>query len=157
MPNEVSRSLEDGGSSLGLTQAEIIFVTLACFVVAIASIFTIYTIYTKRRQAASARQNNNVRNSAVLSPVIKLGNGMNQQTQADVGNSMVSRESTRQYSRGNSIEEDRTRRASLDSVDSTGRKQSRRRTTESASSNVSSQYKVAAINHMRRMSDAAER
>eukprot|EP00984_Skeletonema_dohrnii_P000551 scaffold177_cov113-Skeletonema_dohrnii-CCMP3373.AAC.5 len=147
----MSRSLEDGGSSIGLTQGEIIFVTLACFVVVIASIFAIYSMYKKRKQAKSARQNNNITSPAVMSPTITIGNGSDQYPATNVGNSMLSRESIARHNN-----EERNRRATVDTVDSTGGKKSRRSSTGSAGSNVSNQYKVAAINQMRRMSDLAE-
>ena len=144
--NNNSRSLQDGGSSVALTQGEIIFVTLACFVVVAAGIFAIYSVYKKRK----ARQNNNITTPAAISPpVIAKGNGMDQFPKADVADSI--------NNRGYSTDEERVvRRASIESVDSKGVKRSRRRSTGSAGSNVSNQYKVAAMNHMRRMSDYAE-
>lgn len=143
--NNNSRSLQDGGSSVALTQGEIIFVTLACFVVVAAGIFAIYSVYKKRK----ARQNNNITTPAAISPpVIAKGNGMDQFPTADVADSI--------NNRGYSTDEERVRRASIESVDSKGVKRSRRRSTGSSGSNVSNQYKVAAMNHMRRMSDLAE-
>ena len=145
--NDNSRSLQDGGSSVALTQGEIIFVTLACFVVVAAGIFAIYSVYKKRK----ARQNNNITSTtaAISPPVIAKGNGMDQFPKADVADSI--------NNRGYSTDEERVvRRASIESVDSKGVKRSRRRSTGSAGSNVSNQYKVAAMNHMRRMSDYAE-
>jgi len=138
-----SRSLQDGGSSVGLTQGEIIFVTLACFVVVIAFIFAIYSVYKNRR----ARQNNNI-TTPTMSPVIAKGNGMDQYPTADVADNI--------NNRGYSTDEERNRRASIESVDSKGGKRSRRSSAGSAGSNVSNQYKVAAINHMRRMSEMSE-
>mmetsp|Transcript_20848 Transcript_20848/g.32646 ORF Transcript_20848/g.32646 Transcript_20848/m.32646 type:complete len:164 (+) Transcript_20848:165-656(+) len=140
---KISRSLEDGGSSVGLTQGEIIFVTLACFVVVIASIFAIYSVYKRRRQA---NKSITTPPAAVMSPAIAIGNGTEQFPTSDVNNSMVSRESI----------EERNRRATLDSVESAGGKKARRASTGSAGSNVSKQYKVAAINQMRRMSELSE-
>ncbi len=140
----ISRSLEDGGSSVGLTQGEIIFVTLACFVVVIASIFAIYSVYKKRRQANKSITAPPA--AAVMSPAIAIGYGTEHFPTSDVNNSMVSRESI----------EERNRRATLDSVESTGGKKARRASTGSAGSNVSKQYKVAAINQMRRMSELSE-
>ena len=139
-----SRSLQDGGSSVGLTQGEIIFVTLACFVVVIAFIFAIYSVYKKRR----ARQQNNHITTPTMSPVIAKGNGMDQYPTADVADNI--------NNRGYSTDEERNRRASIESVDSKGGKRSRRSSAGSAGSNVSNQYKVAAINHMRRMSEMSE-
>ena len=144
--NNNSRSLQDGGSSVALTQGEIIFVTLACFVVVAAGIFAIYSVYKKRK----SRQNNNITTPAAISPpVIAKGNGMMDHfPTADVADSI--------NNRGYSTDEERVRRASIESVDSKGVKRSRRRSTGSSGSNVSNQYKVAAMNHMRRMSDLAE-
>lgn len=156
--NKISRSLEDGGSSLGLTQGEIIFVTLACFVVVIASIFALYSVYKKRRQAKSAQQNNSFTTPAVMSPAIAMGNGMEQYPASDVNNSMVFREPIRnEGAYATATGEEKNRRATLDSVVSTGgKKVNRRATTGSVGLNVSKQYKVAAMNQMRRMSDESE-
>lgn len=148
--SKISRSLEDGGSSIGLTQGEIIFVTLACFVVVIASIFAIYSVYKKRRQAKSAQRNNSI-TTAVTSPAIAMGNGMEQYPASDVNNSMVSRESIR-----HNKDEERSRRATIESAVSTGGKQSRRASTGSVGLNVSKNYKVAAMNQMRRMTNESE-
>ncbi len=150
--NTISRSLEDGGSSIGLTQGEIIFVTLACFVVVIAAIFAIYSVYKKRRQAKSAQRNNSITRPNVMSPAIAMGNGM-EHPAADINNSIVSRESIRNKS-GYATDEERTRRTTFDSVNSTGGKQMRRASTGSL--NVSKQYKVAAINQMRRMTNESD-
>jgi len=89
--------LENGGSSAGLTQGEIIFVTLACFIVAIATLFAIYAVYRKSRQTeadqkTSTRLNNNITTTTVNSPVISIENGisseMDQYPSTDVGNNM---------------------------------------------------------------------
>ncbi len=152
--NKISRSLEDGGSSIGLTQGEIIFVTLACFVVVIAAIFAVYSVYKKRRQAKSAQRNNSMTRAAVMSPAIAMGNGM-EHPPSDINNSMVSRESIRNKS-GYATDEERKRRSTLDSVVSNAGKQSRRASTGSAGLNVSKQYKVAAINQMRRMTNESD-
>jgi hypothetical protein len=154
--------LEDGGSSAGLTQGELIFVTLACFVVAIASMFAIYTVYRKRRQPeadqkTSTRLNNNITTPAVNSPVISIENGISsekdQYPATNVGNSM-SRESSGRNNRRCSTDQDRKNRRGT--LDSTGSVKSRRSSMGSTGSNVSNQYKVAAINQMRRMSEMSE-
>jgi hypothetical protein len=149
--------LENGGSSAGLTQGEIIFVTLACFIVAIATLFAIYAVYRKRRQTeadqkTSTRLNNNITTTTVNSPVISIENGisseMDQYPSTDVGNNMSHESSWR-----NNQDIRQNRRGT---VESTGSVKSRRSSMGSAGSNVSNQYKVAAMNQMRRMSELSE-
>jgi hypothetical protein len=166
--NIISRSLQDGGSSAGLTQGEIIFVALACFVVVIAAIFAIYTVFMKRRRPeadvkTSARQNTTTYSPAENSPVNSsekgISSNLDQYPAPDAGNSM-SHESSWRNNRRCSTDSDRNRRrGSMNTVDSTGSsdgKKSRRSSMGSGGSNVSNQYKVAAINQMRRMSELSE-
>lgn len=163
-PNNNISPLEDGGSSAGLTQGEIVFVTLACFIVAVAAIFAIYAVHRKRRQRAEENQKNNDTPTST-----QLNSPVNSTELNEMGKYPTvgsSHDTSRGYSlTGNhrptfESEDSRMnrRRDSMNTVESqgSGGKKSRRSSMGSAGSNVSNQYKVAAMDKMRRMSEVSD-
>lgn len=156
--------LEDGGSSAGLTQGEIIFVTLACFIVTVAAIFAIYVVHRKRRQRAEDQKNNDAPTSTQLNLPHVNSTELNEMGKYPTAGS--SHDTSRGYSpTGNhrptfESEDSRMnrRRDSTNAVESQGSsgKTSRRSSMGSTGSNVSNQYKVAAMDKMRRMSEVSD-
>ena len=165
-PNNNISPLEDGGSSAGLTQGEIVFVTLTCFIVAVATIFAIYVVHRKRRQRAEENQkNNDTPTSTQLNSPPVNSTVFNEMGKYPTAGSI--HDTSRGYSfTGNhrptfESEDSRMNRRRdniMNTVESqgSGGKKSRRSSKGSAGSNVSNQYKVAAMDKMRHMSEVSD-
>ena len=160
-PNNNISPLEDGGSSAGLTQGEIVFVTLACFIVAVAAVFAIYVVHRKRRQRAEEEQkNNDTPTSTQLNSPPVNSTELNEMGKYPTAGS--SHDTSRGYSlTGNhrptfESEDSRMNRRNTVESQGSGGKTSRRSSMGSAGSNVSNQYKVAAMDKMRLMSEVSD-
>lgn len=182
-PPESGAGAGDGGNSKHLTQGEIIFVTLLSFVIVVVIVWGAYEFHRRRkRQQTDQKEDEQRRASAegldmeitVTDPEIKgLTNGgdaenkamrENPGSQAWDGNrrgTLESNDSDAKMNRGSS------RRASWESNGSEGKMgrngsrrgsmdsgPNRRSTLGSVGSNVSSNYKLAAIDHMNQISQA---
>lgn len=157
-PNNNISPLEDGGSSAGLTQGEIVFVTLACFIVAVAAIFAIYVVHRKRRQRTEENQkNNDTPTSTQLNSPPVNSTELNEMGKYPTAGS--SHDTSRGYSlTGNHFESEDSRMNRRNTAESqgSGGKTSRRSSMGSTGSNVSNQYKVAAMDKMRLMSELSD-
>mmetsp|Transcript_1718 Transcript_1718/g.3670 ORF Transcript_1718/g.3670 Transcript_1718/m.3670 type:complete len:189 (-) Transcript_1718:258-824(-) len=159
---------DDGGSSLQLTQGEIIFATLLSFVVLVAVILGIYVIYMHRRNQLMDQKDAGQRRPShgqgtVTSCVVDGDTGAidHQVDNAENGNS------DRNSSHGpgsrraiidsngsgmKNIRQGNHRRATVDGSGSNGMtlggESSRRASISSGAPTVPSHYKLAAIEHM---------
>lgn len=169
---------DDGGSSKHLTQGEIIFVTILSFLVVLAVSLAIYAIFfqnRKRQQQLDQEKANNAGGGQGTEIVVDIEANNGAMGQKANGAENNGREIQRSASSGaipRRASEDsnggggrRPRRSTLDhtprssSIDRGPRRATtegpvRRTTVTSMGTNVSSHYKLAAIEHMNQISQA---
>mmetsp|Transcript_20890 Transcript_20890/g.37469 ORF Transcript_20890/g.37469 Transcript_20890/m.37469 type:complete len:185 (+) Transcript_20890:3-557(+) len=156
------RNPSDGGTSKHFTQGEIVFVTLVSFIILLALVMGTYTCWRHRRKKNSqtTNPNNNGQGGDDIEMDMEISGASHDEKVKIITREFLlppenrNRNNNSPTPRRIASTDSHRRRSTVESDGSNGDKRKRRMSHSSGTSSVSSQYKLAAIEHMNQISQA---